>query len=59
MLHIFGGDLLKATLQTCAPKKIQLVSMRGLVEGQACADLGASTPIGTSGIFSFVDGDFC
>ena len=37
------GRYLKATLQTCAP-----------VEGQAAADPGARTPIGTSGIFILV-----
>ena len=39
-------------LDTCA-KKILLVSMGGLAEGVACADLGARTPIGTSGHFFY------
>ena len=39
---IFWSDM-------CA-KKFPLVSMRGRAEGLVCADLGARTPIGASGI---------
>ena len=37
--------------ETCAGK-IPLVPMGGRAEGPACADTGARTPIGTSGIFT-------
>ena len=38
----------------CA-KKFLLVSMGGLAEGLACADLGARTPIGASGnLYAFL-----
>ena len=42
----FEGD----SADTCAGK-LPLMSMGGEVEGLACADLGARTPIGVSGSF--------
>ena len=45
---------MKATLQTRVPGKILLVSMGGQAEALACADPGARTPIGASGIFDMV-----
>ena len=44
--EMFEGD----SADTCTGK-FQLVSMGGLVEGLACADPGARTPIGVSGNF--------
>ena len=43
---MFEGD----SANMCA-RKFPLMSMGGLVEGLACADPGARTPIGSSGIF--------
>ena len=45
LVEIFKGDF----ADTCT-EKIPLVSMGGRADGQACADPGARTPIGTSGI---------
>ena len=42
-------QLLRTHIQSLR-KKISLVSMRGWAEGLACADPGARTPIGASGI---------
>ena len=44
--EMFEGD----SADTCAGK-FPLVSMGGQVEGLACADPGARTPIGTRGFF--------
>ena len=44
--EMFEGD----SADTCAGK-FPLVSMGGRAEGLACADPGASTPIGASGNF--------
>ena len=41
--EMFEGDF----ADICG-KKFSLVSMGGLAEGQACADPGGRTPIGTS-----------
>ena len=41
--EMFGGDF----ADTCS-KKIPLLSIAGGVEGLACADLGARTPISES-----------
>ena len=46
----FFLKILKVTLQTRAPKIFASVD-GGRVEGLACADPGARTPIGASGIF--------
>ena len=45
MGEMFEGD----SADTCA-EKFPLVSMGGRAEGLACADPGARTPIGASGI---------
>ena len=45
--EMFEGD----SADTCAGK-FPLVSMGGRVEGLTCADPGARTPIGASGIWS-------
>ena len=47
--EMFEGD----SADTCAGK-FPLVSMGGRAEGLACADPGARTPIGASGISHFV-----
>ena len=47
--EMFEGD----SADTCAGK-FPLVSMGGRAGGQACADPGARTPIGVSGIFVVV-----
>ena len=47
--EMFEGD----SAETCAGK-FRLVSMGGRAEGLACADQGARTPIGASGIYCFV-----
>ena len=44
--EMFEGD----SADTCG-RKFPLVSMGGRAEGPACADPGARTPIGASGIF--------
>ena len=44
--EMFEGD----SADMCAGK-FPLVSMGGLAEGHACAEPGARTPIGASGIF--------
>ena len=46
MREMFEGD----SADTCAGK-FPLVSMGGRAEGLACADPGARTPIGASGIY--------
>jgi hypothetical protein len=46
--EMFEGD----SADTCGGK-FPLMSMGGRTEGLVCADLGARTPIGVSGIFSF------
>ena len=48
--EMFEGD----SADMCAGK-FPLVSMGGRVEGLACADPGARTPIGTSGNFHILD----
>ena len=46
--EMFEGD----SADTCA-RKFPLVSIGGRAEGLACADPGARTPIGASGIYLF------
>ena len=48
--EMFEGD----SADTCAGK-FPLMSMGGRAEGLACADLGARTPIGASGIYFSYD----
>ena len=50
----FEGD----SAETCAGK-FPLMSMGGWAEGLACADPGARTPIGVSGIFASVRPSIC
>ena len=50
------GDIDSA--DTCGGK-FPLVPMGGWAEGPACADTGARTPIGASGIFKSFSDIFC
>ena len=43
-------EMFKGDFPDTLAKKNPLLSMGGRAEGQACADLGARTPIGASGI---------
>jgi hypothetical protein len=47
------GKFLKSDSADMCAGKFPLVSIRGRAEGLACADPGARTPIGASGIFWF------
>ena len=47
------GEMFEGYFADMCANKIPLVSMEGQAEGQACADPGARTPIGTSTIFVF------
>ena len=51
---MFEGD----SADTCI-RKFQLMSMGGRVEGLACADLEARTPIGVGGYFLYSSLNFC
>ena len=44
------GEMFESEFTDTCTNKIPLVLMGGGAEGQACADLGARTPIGASGI---------
>ena len=50
----FGGMFEGDSADMCAGK-FRLVSMGGRAEGLACADPGARTPIGASGIVLFIN----
>ena len=45
------GDIFEGDSADMCAGKFSLVSMGGLAEGLACADPGARSPIGASGIF--------
>ena len=45
------GEMFESEFADMCTKKIPLVLMGGLVEGQACVDPGTRTPIGASGNF--------
>ena len=47
------GEMFEGESADMCAGKFPLVSMGGRVEGLACADPGARTPIGTSGIRYF------
>jgi hypothetical protein len=44
------GEMLEGDSADMCAGKFPLVSMGGRVEGLACADRGASTPVGASGL---------
>ena len=52
--EMFEGD----SADTC-PGKFPLTSMGGRAEGLACADPGARTPIGASGILVVINDKLC
>ena len=45
------GEMFEGDSEDTGAGKFPLVSMGGRAEGLACADPGARTPIGASGIF--------
>ena len=47
------GEMFECDSADMCAGKFSLVSMRGRVEGLACADPGARTPIGASGILPY------
>jgi hypothetical protein len=47
------GEMFKVDSADMCAGKFLLVSMEGRVEGQACADPGARTPMGASGNFLY------
>jgi hypothetical protein len=48
------GEMFEGDSADTGAGKFPLVRMGGRAEGLACADLGARTPIGTSGFFSLI-----
>ena len=48
------GEMFESDSEDMCAGKFPLVSMGGRAEGLACADPGARTPIGASGIFNYI-----
>ena len=53
------GEMFEGDSADMAAGKLHLVSMGGRAEGLACADPGARTPIGASGILYYLFYLFC